>query len=132
MTEDERLILYRNNFRIFNQIISYCKSNENYNVGIFISDWKKFKSPNALIMDSIRYNEVEYEVKRIRNLYQCSFEFLKNKSLIDILLANSNIRDKRFNFLIIENCILKEIKEDIIYPILISGNNPVNYLEVLY
>ena len=125
------------NINYLREIISYCKKNEYFRVGIYISDKSKFITAENLLKDAINGDGVS-TIKISKSPYDYIVEFLETKSFIKVVPATSSARGNRFNFAFVDTTINKQDKDTIILPkimpvVLKDGNYryfPVSVVEI--
>ena len=96
--------------------INFCNSNENYKCGIWVTS--KTKSDIVInVISNLIWNQKKTEIRN----NQCeSIVRFPNGNFIKVVLANSTSRGNRFNGMIIDSVVGKEVVDTVILPCLKS------------
>lgn len=96
--------------------INFCNSNENYKCGIWVTS--KTKSDIVInVISNLIWNQKKTEIRN--NQCESSVRF-PNGNFIKVVLANSTARGNRFNGMIIDSVVGKEVVDTVILPCLKS------------
>lgn len=96
--------------------INFCNSNENYKCGIWVTS--KTKSDIVInVISNLIWNQKKTEIRN--NQCESSVRF-PNGNFIKVVLANSTARGNRFNGMIIDSVVSKEVVDTVILPCLKS------------
>lgn len=94
--------------------IDFCNTNKNYKCGIWVTS--KTKSDIVInVISNLIWNQKKTEIKN--NEYEYSVRF-PNGNSIKVIRANSTARGNRFNGMIIDSVVSKEVVDTVILPCL--------------
>ena len=103
--------------------IEYCTNFDRYKAGIFVSDISKISKINEILDEINKTVGKLYVIKSRKN--ELFMEFL-NGSSIRVFVLSGNCRGCKFNGCLIDEDIAQDVKDCIIYPMIMRRYVEVN------